>query len=95
MEVALKFPKVGVEVAVIAPEELVERIEFTAVPERVREGVEIEEVAMKVEAVTVPPSKKPEPETLSLYPGVVVPMPTKPLFKTVKAVVPPLLPTLS
>lgn len=36
VEVALKLPKVGVEVAVITPEELVDRREFTEAPERVR-----------------------------------------------------------
>ena len=37
VDVALKFPKVGVEVAVMTPEELVERRELTAGPFRVSE----------------------------------------------------------
>ena len=63
VEVALKLPNVGVLVATIAPEALVERSELTAAPVRVRDGVEIEEVAIKFAIVTVPPSKYPLPAT--------------------------------
>jgi len=63
VEVAWKFPKVGVEVATTTPDASVESIELMAAPESVSDGVEIEEVATNVEAVTVPPSKYPLPTT--------------------------------
>ena len=46
VEVALKLPKVGVEVAVMMPEEFVERSELTATDESVREP-EIVELAVE------------------------------------------------
>ena len=76
--VALKLPNVGVDVATICPKALVERRELIATELNVRDGAVIEEVAVKTEAITEPPSKYPEPATDSLYPGVVEPMPTLP-----------------
>ena len=58
VEVALKFPNVGVEVAVITPEELVERRELTATEESVRAGVE------RLVAVKVPKYPMVEEEML-------------------------------
>ena len=81
VDVALNDPKVGVEVATTRPEELVERRELIAAPERVSDGAEMEEVATNFDAVTVPPSKKPLPSTDKVEPGVVVPMPTLPAVK--------------
>ena len=76
--VALKLPNVGVDVAVIVPLLFVESRELIATDERVSDGVDIDDVAVSVEAMTVPPSKKPLPATESLYPGVVLPIPTLP-----------------
>ncbi len=88
VDVALKFPNVGVEVAVMTPDEFVERRELIDVPDSVRDGVENDEVAIKFAAVTVPPSKYAEPTTESLYPGVVDPIPTFPFAKTLNMFVP-------
>ena len=65
VDVALKFPNVGADVATTLPDEFVERSESTAVPERVNDGTESVEVAITFAAVTVPPSKYAEPETES------------------------------
>lgn len=47
VDVALKFPNVGVDVAVTTPDEFVERREFTATPPSVNAPVfEIEDVAV-------------------------------------------------
>ena len=54
--VALKLPKVGVLVAVMTPEESVERRELMATPDKVMVGVEKVEVAIK-------PPNVPEFET--------------------------------
>ncbi len=67
-----------VDVATIAPDAFVERIELIAVPERVSEGVEIEDVAVNVDAVTSPPVKIPEPPTDNFRNGDVVPIPRLP-----------------
>jgi len=64
--VALNEPKVGVEVAVSNPSALVESMELTAGVVRVKFGVVMDDVAIREDAVTVPPSKKPEPATESL-----------------------------
>ena len=79
VDVALKFPKVGVEVAVTTPLALVESKELIESPVRVSDGVEIEDVAVNVEARTSPPVNTPEPPTESVRYGEVVPMPTLPL----------------
>jgi hypothetical protein len=51
-------------------------------------GRAIEEVAISVFAVTVPPSKYPEPATESRYPGVVEPRPRKPVDANLAASLP-------
>jgi hypothetical protein len=57
VDVALKFPNVGVDVAVSIPDEFVERRELGDADVRVRVGVEMDVVAVKMFAVRVPPSK--------------------------------------
>ena len=53
--VALKFPKVGVDVATIPPAEFVESRELIAAPERVMDGVEMEVVKVGEVAKTTAP----------------------------------------
>jgi len=56
----------------------VERIEFTATLDKVKDGVVIEDVAVNVEARTSPPVKTAEPPTESVRYGDVVPIPMLP-----------------
>ena len=57
VEVALNEPKVGVDVAVSNPSALVESMELMAGVVRVKFGVVMDDVAVKTDAVSVPPSK--------------------------------------
>jgi len=79
VDVALKFPKVGVEVAVSTPSELVERRELIDAPVSVICVVEIEVVASRLVRVRFP-LKSALPEIDSCVLGVVEPIPTL-LFK--------------
>ena len=88
VDVALKYPNVGADVATTLPEESVERIELTATEESVSEGVVIEDVAVKVLASTSPPVKTPDPPTDSVRYGEVVPTPTLPALFTSNFVLP-------
>lgn len=81
VDVALKKPNVGVDVAEMFPEASVAKTEFTEIPVSL-----MDEVATKDDAVTVPPSKKPEPATESPYPGVEEAMPTLPVLEMINLV---------
>jgi hypothetical protein len=78
VEVALKNPKVGVEVAVMFPDASVESNELIATDERVSDGVVIDDVAVNVDAKTFPPVNTPLPTTESVLYGEVVPIPMLP-----------------
>ena len=62
------------------------KVEVALAEVAVKYGAEMLEVAVKPEAVIVPPSKYAEPATASLAEGVVVPMPTFPTESTMNAV---------
>jgi hypothetical protein len=78
VDVAQILLTVGDEVATIFPFASVERTEFTETAERVRVGVEIDEVAVNVEARTSPPVNTAEPGADSVRYGEDVPIPIFP-----------------